>query len=128
MATTPKKMKMKEYEGTHANKKKRMRHLTELLSSPTHPRASTREQAVVGVGGTPRPINDFVLPCERKVETRGVTEVGNRTGAFKFDVSIIVEGVRVESVGDGGKTKRVWDEDERGTLLLLSVGTTEEEV
>ena len=64
---------------------------------------------MVGVGGMPKPMNDFVLPCERKVATRGVADDGNGTGTFKFEVRVIVDGVRVVNVGDGGNKKRVWD-------------------
>jgi len=76
------------------------------LSTPNHPLTSTREHAVVGVGTTPRPINDLVLPCERNVATRGVDAFGKGMRLLRFDVKVIVDGVRVFD-GDGGKTKRV---------------------
>lgn len=76
---------------------------------PTHPRASTREHAVVGVGGAPRPMKERVRPCERKVDTRGVDSEGKGTGTVRFDMRVMVDGVRVVSVGEGGKTKSVWD-------------------
>lgn len=76
------------------------------FSAPNHPLASTREHAVVGVGGTPRPINDLVLPCERKVATLGVAAFGKGTRLFRFEVRVMVDGVRVVD-GDGGKTKSV---------------------
>jgi len=72
-----------------------------------YPRASTREKAVVGVGGAPSPINDLVRPCERKVDTRGVEMLGNGTEPFVLEVRVMVEGVRVVSVGEGGNTKSV---------------------
>jgi len=86
------------------HKKHRQYHLS--LSAPNHPLASTREHAVVGVGGTPRPINDLVLPCDRKVATLGVVAFGKGTILLKFEVRVIVDGVRVVD-GDGGKTKSV---------------------
>jgi hypothetical protein len=39
---------------------------------------------------------------------RGVDEGGNGTETV-LDVRVMAEGVRVEKVGEGGKTKRVWD-------------------
>lgn len=48
----------------------------EAVLPTTYPRASTREHAVVGVTGVPRPIYDLRFPCERNVDTRGVEEVG----------------------------------------------------
>lgn len=74
---------------------------------PTWPRTSTFEKATVGVGGAPNPMNDRVRPLERKVDTRGVDKLGKGTGPTTFDISVIVEGVRVVSVGDGGKTNSV---------------------
>lgn len=62
---------------------------------------------MVGVGGAPSPINDRVRPWERKVETRGVERLGNGTGPLILEVSVIVDGVRVVRVGDGGNTKSV---------------------
>lgn len=82
--------------------------LSSYYSSPTYPRASTLENAVVGVGGAPRPMNDRVRPpCERKVDTRGVERLGKATGVAILEVSVIVDGVRVVSVGEGGNTKSV---------------------
>lgn len=52
-------------------------------------------------------MNDFVLPCERKVDTRGVDRVGNGTAPFRFEVRVMVDGVRVLGIESGGKTKRV---------------------
>lgn len=52
-------------------------------------------------------MKDRVRPCERKVETRGVVRLGNGTGVLTLEVRVMVEGVRVVSVGEGGKTKRV---------------------
>jgi hypothetical protein len=52
-------------------------------------------------------MNDFVLPWERKVDTRGVDEVGNGIGPFKFDVRVMVDGVRALGVESGGKTNNV---------------------
>lgn len=77
----------------------------------TKPRASTLENAVVGVGGAPRPIKDLVRPCARNVDTRGVADEGK--GTPTFDVKVIAEGVLVgmpeEASGDGGNTKSVWE-------------------
>jgi len=78
-----------------------------LYPRPTYPRASTFENAIVGVGSTPKPMKDRVLPLDWKVETRGVDRLGNGTAPGKFDVNVIVEGVRVVKVGEGGKTNNV---------------------
>jgi len=78
-------------------------------SNPKNPRASTFEKAVVGVGGAPSPMNERVRPCDRNVDTRGVDELGNGTAAFRLEVKVMADGVRVVSVGDGGNTKSVWD-------------------
>lgn len=75
-------------------------------SSPTYPLTSTLENPVVGVGGAAKPMNDRVRPCERKVDTRGVVRLGKGTGPVD-DVRVIVEGVRVVKVGEGGKRKSV---------------------
>ena len=74
---------------------------------PTQPRASTREEAVVGVAGIPRPINDLGFPRTLNVETRGVDTVGK--GKDELEVKVIVEGVRIvdNDVGEGGKTNNV---------------------
>lgn len=51
-------------------------------------------------------MNDLLLPCDRKVEIRGVLKAGKTKD--EFDVSVIVEGVCIVArVGEGGKTKRV---------------------
>jgi len=85
------------------------------------PLTSTFENATVGVGGAPRPMNDLVLPVrlDLNVDTLGVDKLGNGTGFAGFDVSInvVVDGVRAASdgvaravdmeVGEGGKTKSV---------------------
>jgi hypothetical protein len=78
-------------------------------SNPTQPRASTREQAVVGLGAAPSPMNDLVRPCARNVETRGVDRLGKATGMFKLEVRVMVDGVRVVRVGEGGNTNSVWE-------------------
>ena len=72
----------------------------------TYPRASTFENATVGVGGAPKSMKDLVLPLDLKVETRGVDRLRNGTAP---DVNVIVEGVRVHvvRVGEGGKTNNV---------------------
>lgn len=80
---------------------------TYLPRPPNQPRASTREEAIVGVDGGGRPIKDRRRPSALNDETRGVAEGGK--GNEAFDVSVMVEGVRVERVGEGGKTKSVWD-------------------
>ena len=71
-----------------------------------YPRASTFENATVGVGDVPKLIKDLVLPLDLKVDTRGVDRLGNGTTP---GVNVIVEGVRVcaEKVGEGGKTNNV---------------------
>lgn len=55
-------------------------------------------------------MKDLVRPCALKLDTRGVDRLGNGTGAL---LSVIVEGVRLAvarvDVGDGGKTKSVWE-------------------
>jgi hypothetical protein len=71
---------------------------------PTYPRTSTFENATVGVGSEPKPMKDLVLPLDLKVETRGVDMLGNGTAP---EVNVIVEGVRVVKVGEGGKTNNV---------------------
>jgi hypothetical protein len=78
-------------------------------SNPIQPFASTREHAVVGVGGAPRPMNDLVLPWERKVDIRGVDAVGNGTALVIFEVRVMVDGVRVAGAGSGGNTNKVWE-------------------
>ena len=80
-------------------------HISYLRS--TYPRASTFENATVGVGGAPKPMKDRVLPLDLKVETRGVGILGNGTAPEKLDVNVIVEGVRVVKLGEGGKTNKV---------------------
>jgi len=49
-------------------------------------------------------MKDLVLPLDLKVETRGVDRLGNGTA---LDVNVIVEGVLVVKVGEGGKTNNV---------------------
>ena len=80
---------------------------TYLPRPPNQPRASTREEATVGVDGGGTPIKDRRRPSALNDETRGVAKGGK--GSEAFDVSVMVEGVRVERVGEGGKTKSVWD-------------------
>jgi len=41
------------------------------------------------------------------VDTRGVDKLGKGTGPAAFDINVIVEGVRVVSEGEGGKTNSV---------------------
>ena len=77
------------------------------MFAPIHPRASTRDAAIVGVTGAPTPIKDRRRPSDLNVATRGVTVVGNGTDVF--DMSVIVEGVREATVGEGGKTNSVWE-------------------
>lgn len=93
-------------------------------SIPIQPFASTREHAVVGVGGTPRPINDLVLPWDRKVDIRGVDAVGNGTALVIFEVRVMVDGVRAVSTESGGNTKNVWEgvSEASGICLILVVG------
>lgn len=62
---------------------------------------------VVGVGGGPSPIYERVRPCERKVDTRGVENEGKGICPLIVEVNVIVDGVRVVSVGEGGKTNKV---------------------
>lgn len=83
---------------------------------PMYPRASTFENATVGVGSVPNPMNDRVLPFDWKVETRGVDRLGKGTAPGKFDVSVIVEGVRVVKLGEGGKTNKVCEGVEAAQL------------
>jgi hypothetical protein len=54
-------------------------------------------------------MKERVLPLDRKVETRGVDRLGNVTAPGKSDVNVIVQGVRVFKVGEGGKTNNVWE-------------------
>ena len=72
---------------------------------PTHPRASTREHAVVGVASDPTPINDRRRPSVLKDATRGVGAGDLRND--ELEVRVIVDGVRAERVGEGGKTNSV---------------------
>ena len=63
--------------------------------TPTQPRASTREDAVVGVArGALRPMNDRRRPSTLNVETRGVVVAGK--GSAALDVTVIVDGVCIE--------------------------------
>jgi hypothetical protein len=93
-------------------------------SIPIQPFASTREHAVVGVGGTPRPMNDLVLPCDRKVDIRGVDAVGNGTALVIFEVRVMVDGVRAVGAESGGNTKNVWEGVSKagGIFLVMVVG------
>jgi len=62
----------------------------------------------VGVAGSkPTPINDVRLPCDLLVDTRVFEELGN--GTLPLGVRIMVEGVWVERLGEGGKTNNVWE-------------------
>jgi len=54
-------------------------------------------------------MKDRVRPFEWKVDTRGVDRLGNGTGPARLDVNVMVEGVRVVKVGEGGKTNKVCD-------------------
>jgi len=89
---------------------------------PTYPRASTFENAIVGVGGAPKPMKDRVLPLDWKVETRGVDRLGNGTAPGKCDVNVIVEGVRVVKFGEGGKTNKVCDGVEAAEVESTPIG------
>ena len=80
---------------------------------PTHPRASTRENAVVGVAET---VREFGRPRDPLLSKRGVFMLGNAR-VFTLGVRIIVEGAalgRVLGEGEGGKTNNVWDGVGRG--------------
>jgi len=96
----------------------------ELYSTPNHPFASTREHAVVGVGGILRPMNDFVLPCKREVDIRGVDAVGKGKVLVIFEVRVMVDGVRVVGVKSGGNTNKVWDGVDKpdGGCFVVLVG------
>jgi hypothetical protein len=115
-------------EQKSAHRKHIVTRSTQLLagpySNPIQPFASTREQAVVGVGGTPRPMNDLVLPWVRKVDIRGVDVVGNGTALITFEVRVIVDGVRVVGAESGGNTNKVWEGVSRagGVCFGLVVG------
>lgn len=84
-------------------------HNVAVHSSPTYPRTSTFENATVGVGGAPSPMNERVRPFDWNVDTRGVDKLGNATGPAWCDINVIADGVRVVRVGDGGNTNSVWD-------------------
>jgi hypothetical protein len=75
-------------------------------SKPTYPRASTFENAVVGVTGGPTPMNERVRPCNRKVDTLGVAAVKKGIREFILD-NVMVDGVLVVVVGEGGNTNNV---------------------
>ena len=73
---------------------------------PTHPRASTREKAVVGVAGATK---DCVRPRDPLLSKRGVFMLG-KAKMFTFGVRIIIEGAALRrAVGEGGKTNNVCD-------------------
>lgn len=74
---------------------------------PTHPRASTSEQAVVGVGGTESPMKERRRPSFLKEDTRGVGAPANGIGLFRLDVTVTICGACDLRVGDGGKTNKV---------------------
>jgi hypothetical protein len=57
------------------------------------------------VEGIIRPTKDLLRLSDLD---RGAGEEGNGTETV-FDVRVMAEGVRVERVGEGGKTKRVWE-------------------
>jgi hypothetical protein len=57
------------------------------------------------VEGIIRPIRDLLRLSDLD---RGVAVEGKGTET-ELEVRVIAEGVRVERVGEGGKTKRVWE-------------------
>jgi len=59
---------------------------------------------VVGVEGIMRPIRDLLRASDFD---RGVADEGNGTETG-LEVRVMAE-VHAESVGEGGKTKRVWE-------------------
>jgi hypothetical protein len=69
-------------------------------------------------------MNDLVLPCDRKVDIRGVDAVGNGTALVIFEVRVMVDGVRVAGAKSGGNTKNVWEGVSRagGICLVLVAG------
>jgi len=95
-------------------------------SKPTYPRASTFENAVVGVTGVPTPMNERVRPCSRKLETLGVLAPKNGIGELILD-NVMVDGVLVVVVGDGGNTNNVCEGVEMaggGTVECWCAGFT----
>jgi len=62
-----------------------------------------------------RPIKDFLRASDF---VRGVADEGNgrETG---LEVNVMAEGVHAESVGEGGKTKRVWEGVGKAGLGML---------
>ena len=99
---------------TTAGSGKTCQEALELGPRPTHPRTSTREQAVVGVGGTANPIKDRLLPSFWKVDTLGVGATfpkplppANGSGVLRLEVTVTMCGVLALSGGEGGKTKSV---------------------
>lgn len=63
-------------------------------------------------------MKDLLLPFFWSLDTRGVAEDGNGTGKL-FDVSVIADGVRAVSVGEGGKTNSVCEGVARGFWFAL---------
>jgi len=95
-------------------------------SKPTYPRASTFENAVVGVTGVPTPMNERVRPCNRKVDTLGVAAAKKGIGEHILD-NVMVDGVLVVVVGEGGNTNKVCEGVEMaggGTAGCWCVGFT----
>lgn len=77
---------------------------------------------MVGTADEPTPMNDIVRPLEEAIATRGVACDGKGyVLGCTLDVMVMVAGVRVAAVtvGDGGKTKRVWDADVKVRGLVL---------
>jgi len=91
-------------------------------STPIQPLASTREHAVVGVGGIHRPINDFVLPWERNVDIRGVDAEGNGRALVRFEVRVMVDGVCVVGAESGGNTNKVWEGVDGARCFIVAAG------
>jgi len=59
-------------------------------------------------------MNDVLLPCDFRVETRGVDVLGKGTKLLTLGVRIIVEGACVEMFGQGGNTNKVCEGAGRG--------------
>lgn len=62
-----------------------------------------------------RPIKDLLRASDF---VRGVADEGNGTETG-LEVRVIAEGVQAESVGEGGKRKRVWEGVGRADLGML---------